>query len=53
MYTVHTTHDFKWPVHQAVQYRWILDDFPYRKYYIVVLGVYNKVMLQCPYTMNQ
>ena len=29
-------------VHQAIQYHWILDGFPYRKYYIVVLRVCNK-----------
>ena len=33
---VRTTHDSKWPVHQAVQYHWILDGLPYRKYCIVV-----------------
>ena len=37
-----TTHDSKWPVHQAVQYHWILDVLPYRNDYIVVLCVYNK-----------
>ena len=37
LYIVHTTYDSKWPVHQAVQYHWVLDGSPYKEYYIVVL----------------
>ena len=38
-FIVYRTHhrDSKWPVHQAIQYHRILDGFPCRKYYIVVL----------------
>ena len=28
LFIIHTTHDSKWPVHQAIHYHWILDGFP-------------------------
>ena len=32
LYIIHTNHDSKWPVHQAVQYHWMLDGFEFREY---------------------
>ncbi len=56
LYIVHTTHDSKRPVHQAIQYHWILDGLHIGNssnkrtcIWKVGLGFRVKVSVRCTY----